>query len=162
MLNENRISNIKKHESYRRTLLCYSTLCLFSYLIIFYFFIEIFIKRSFNSFENSNKTISLNLFKYRSSLIECGQSVVEKENLYKIIEDFIKINKENFSLNKKLNENMFLKTEISIWLDFILNKCFKARQFSLIEQQKPNFIRKFISILRKEFLYIAGFFIKDI
>lgn len=158
-----RISDVKKHESYRRTLLCYITLCLLIFIIFIYLIIEIFSKSKFNSLNNINKTISLNLFKYRSSLIECGKSVVEKENLYKIIEEFILNNKKNLTFYFiEINQSLLFKQEIIHWLDFILNKCFKSRQFSIIEQKKPTFTRKFISILRKEFLYIAGFFIKDI
>jgi len=108
---------------------------------------------------NSNKNFSLNLIKFCSSLIECGRSVVEKENLYQIIEQLTEImkDKKNISLN-----DILLKDDIINWLQFILIKCFKPRQFSIIQQQKPTIIRQIISFLRKEFLYIAAFFIKDI
>jgi hypothetical protein len=165
MQNDCRGSDIKKRQSHRRTLLCYSTLCVFSCLIFFIIYIELFHKRLIYFQINSNKTISLNLLKFRSSLIECGQSVIEKENFYQNLEKLIEIiknlNKKNQSLNEELNKN-FLKEKLIISFDFILNKCFKARQFSLIEQQKPMIITQFISFLRKEFLYIAAFFIKDI
>jgi len=165
MQNDCLVSDIEKRQSRRRTLLCCTTLCLFSFLILFLLLTEVFHKRSISFETNSNKTISLNLVKFRSSLIECGQSVVEKENLYRNFEQLTEImknlKKKNLSLNEQFNEN-FLKEEMIIWLDFILIKCFKARQFSIIEQQKPTIIRQIISILRKEFLYIATFFIKDI
>jgi len=159
MENAYRRSDIEKRQSYRRTLLCYSTLCLFIFLILFILLTKVFNKH-FISFEiNTNKSLSLNLIKFRSSLIECGQSVVEKENLYQIIEQLTQImkNKKNISLN-----DILLKDDIINWLQFILIKCFKPRQFSIIQQQKPTIIRQIISFLRKEFLYIAAFFIKDI
>jgi hypothetical protein len=159
MENTYRKSDIEKRQSRRRTLLCCSTLCLFIFLILFILLTEVFNKRLISFEKNSNKSLSLNLIKFRSSLIECGQSVVQKENLYQIIEQLIQImkNKKNISLN-----DILLKEDIIIWLEFILIKCFKARQFSIIEQQKPTIIRQIISFLRKEFLYIAAFFIKDI
>jgi len=159
MENAYRRSDIEKRQSYRRTLLCYSTLCLFIFLILFILLTKVFNKH-FISFEiNTNKSLSLNLIKFRSSLIECGQSVVEKENLYQIIEQLTQImkNNKNISLN-----DILLKEDIINWLQFILIKCFKPRQFSIIQQQKPTIIRQIISFLRKEFLYVAAFFIKDI
>jgi hypothetical protein len=148
----------KSIQSRRRTLLCCSTLCLLIFLILFLFLTEVFHRRFISFDRNLNKTISLNLIKYRSSLIQCGKSVVQHENFNQIIEqlkEIIKNNKRKLSLNIR-------KEEIIIWLEFILSKCFQARQFSVLEQQKPTFIRRFISFLRKEFLYLATFFIKDI
>jgi uncharacterized membrane protein YvbJ len=86
---------------------------------------------------NSNKNFSLNLIKFRSSLIECGRSVVEKENLYQIIEQLTEImkDKKDISLN-----DILLIEDIIIWLEFILIRCFKSRQFSIIEQKKPTII----------------------
>jgi len=82
MLNDSRQCESKKVESRRRTLLCCSTLCLFSFLILFLFLTVVFHS---HSIDIENKRISLNIIKFRSSLIQCGQSVVKQENLYKII-----------------------------------------------------------------------------
>jgi hypothetical protein len=154
-------SDIVKRQSSRLTLLCYSTICLFLFLILFLFLTEFFHQRFIYLEINSNLTKSLNLLKYRSSLIECGQSVVQKQNFYQILEQLTQIiknrNKTILYFNKQLN-----KQQIIIGFQFILTKCFQARQFSIMEQQKPTIIRRIISILRKEFLYIAAFFIKDI
>lgn len=155
-----RKSDIEKRQSRRRTLLCCSTLFLFSFLILFLLLTEVFHKRLIYFDTNSNKTISLNLFKYRSALIQCGKSVVQHENFNQIIEQTKEIIKNKRKLF--LNNQIISKEEIIIWLQCILSKCFQARQFSIIEQQKPTFIRRIISTLRKEFIYIATFFIKDI
>ncbi|CAF3409060.1 unnamed protein product [Rotaria sp. Silwood2] len=169
MLNENRGSDCIKRQSRRRTLLCYSTLCLFSFLILFLLLSQVFDYRYIHMENNLNKSISLNLMKFRSSLIQCGQSVVEKDNIYQIIEQLTEIIK-NLAIKQKTKQPIniyeqldkrFIKEDIIIWLEFILAECFQARQFSIIEQKKPTIIRKIISTLRKEFLYIAGFFLKE-
>ena len=167
MINDNRGSDSVKRQSRRRTLLCCSTVCLFFLLMLFLLVSKVFHYRSIDFGNNLNKTISLNLMKFRFSLIECGQSVVEKDYIYQMIPqltDIIKnlaIKQKAFSINDTFNERS-LKEEIIIWLDYILKKCFKARQFSIIEQRKPTIIRRIISFLRKEVLYIAGFFIKKL
>ncbi|CAF1020236.1 unnamed protein product [Rotaria sordida] len=169
MLNDNRGSDYIKRQSHRRTLLCYSTLCLFLFLILFLLLSQVFHYRYIHIENYSNKSISLNVMKFRSSLIQCGQSVIEKDNIYQIIEQLTEImknlaikqkNKQSINIIEQLDRN-FIKEDIIIWLEFILAECFQARQFSIIEQIKPTIIRQFISSLRKEFLYIAGFFIKE-
>jgi hypothetical protein len=153
-MNNVRRSDSLKRESRRRTLLCCTTFCLFCFLILFFVINKIFYS---HSIEFKNETISLNIIKFHLSLIQCGQSVVRKGNLQKLIEELNRImkNEKKIFVNENLNE------EIIEWLEFILTECFQARQFSIIEQQKPTIIRQIISILRKEFLYIAGFFIKQ-
>jgi hypothetical protein len=139
----------RKRRSHRRTLLCCSTLCLLIFLIILLFINEIYYS---HSIQIKNKTKSLNVINFRLSLINCGESVVKRVNLYEIIEEINEIIQNR--------ENIFVKEEIINWLEFILNSCSEARQYSIIEQEKPTIIRKIISSLRKEFLYLIGFFIK--
>jgi hypothetical protein len=96
-------------------------------------------------------------------LIYCGQSVVKQENLYKIIlqsTQLMKYNK-NLSLYEQLKRK-FLIEDIIIWLEFVLRECYQSRQFSIIEQKNPTIIRQIISFIRKELLYLAGFFLKEI
>ncbi|CAF1034128.1 unnamed protein product [Adineta steineri] len=160
MLNENRGSDNQKRQSRRRTLLCYLTLCLFVFLIFFLLLTKVF---HYHRIKYDNQTISLNVIKFRLSLIQCGQSVVKQENLYKIIQqlpELIKTTKD-ISLNEELNKNYF-KENIIRWLEYILKECYQARQFSIIEQNNPMIITQIISIIRKEILYIAAFFIKDV
>lgn len=118
-------------ESSRRTLLCYLTLCLSFFVLIFFLFLRRF----------SNETIELNLMKYRSSLIQCGKSFVNQENL-----------------SRRLNELNVHRNDLINSLEIILSKCFLARQFSLIEQEKPTILRRMISFVRREFFYIVSFF----
>lgn len=160
MLNDYRESESIKRQSHRRTLLCCSTLCLFSFLIFFLLLTQVFHYRSIHI---ENKTISLNVIKFRSSLIHCGQSVVRQEHRYQIIEQLTELMKNNkdFSINEQLNRR-FLIEDIIIWLEYVLKECYQARQFSIIEQKNPTIIRQIISMIRKEFLYIAGFFIKEL
>ncbi|CAF5039944.1 unnamed protein product, partial [Rotaria sp. Silwood1] len=100
MLNDNRGSDCIKRQSYRRTLLCYSTLCLFLFLILFLLLSQVFHYRYIHIENNLNKSISLNLMKFRSSLIKCGQSVVEKDNIYQILEQLTEIMK-NLAIKEK-------------------------------------------------------------
>lgn len=169
MLNVYRESYSAKSQSYRRTLLCYSTLCLFLFLIIFLLLTQVFNYSYVYSNNDSNKSISLNIIKFRSSLIQCGQSVIDQENIYHTIEqtrDIIKNiatiqkNIKTININEQL-DFLLMKKELLIWLEHILAKCFQARQFSIIEQQTPNIIRQIISILKTELLYIIGFFVKE-
>jgi len=154
MLNDSRECESIKVESRRRTLLCCSTLCLFSFLILFLFLTVVFHSQSIDI---KNGTISLNVIKFRSSLIQCGQSVVKQENLYKIIEELTELmkNKKDIFLNEELR-----KEDIIIRLEFVLRECYQSRQFSIIEQKSPTIIRQIISFIRKELLYLAGFFLK--
>ncbi|UJR24759.1 hypothetical protein I4U23_006133 [Adineta vaga] len=156
MNTNNRRSAILK----RRTLLCYSTLCLFLLLILILCSIQVFHNHSVNF---HNKTVSLNVIKFRSLLIECGQSVVKREHFYRSIQQFTDLIKTNSNtcLNDQLDENI-LKQDLIIWLEYILKECYQARQFLIVEQQNPMIIRRIISTIRKEILYIAAFFIKDI
>ncbi|CAF2150438.1 unnamed protein product [Rotaria magnacalcarata] len=169
MINDYRGSDSIKRQSHRRTLLCCSTICLFSFLILFLLLTQVFHYRYVHLDNNLNQSISLNIMKFHSSLIQCGQSVVEKENMYQFIgqlTDTMKNlvtkqkNKNLFHVNEQL-DIILMKQEIIVWLEYILAQCFQARQFSIIEQNKPTIIRQIISTLRKEFLYIAGFFIKE-
>ena len=161
-----RKSEIDRRQSRRRTLLCCSTLCLVLVLILFLILTKFFHQHFIFLNRTSNETIALNLMKYRSSLIECGQSVVQYEQLDQILEQIKEMlqyfKQTKSSLNQQWRENLILKEEILLYLEYLLSKCFRARQFSILEQEKPNFIRKILSILRKEFLYIATFFIKEI
>ncbi|CAF3889901.1 unnamed protein product [Rotaria sp. Silwood1] len=100
MFNDNRKSDCIKRQSRRRALLRYSTLCLFSFLILFLLLSQVFHHRYIHIENNSNKSISLNLMKFRSSLIKCGQSVVKKDNIYQIIEHLTEIMK-NLAIKKK-------------------------------------------------------------
>ncbi|CAF3717087.1 unnamed protein product [Rotaria sp. Silwood1] len=61
---------------------------------------QVFHHRYIHIENNSNKSISLNLMKFRSSLIKCGQSVVKKDNIYQIIENLTEIMK-NLAIKKK-------------------------------------------------------------
>lgn len=168
MLNDYRESNSKKRQSHRRTLLCCSTLCLCLFLILFLFVTKVFHYHSIYLEKDRNKSITLNIMRFHRSLIHCGKSVVEGENSYQIIEQLTGLIK-NFDINQKnqkvisINEQVdkrFIK-EVIVRLEFVLVECFQARQFSIIEQQKPTIIRKIISFLRKEFLYLIGFFINE-
>lgn len=140
-------------KSLRRTLLCYSTLILFVILFVFFAFLQIFSKEFLLVENHSNKTLNLNLIKYRSSLIQCGKSFIRYEYLYRIIE-------QSKEFLRHFNRTKFIFNHDQLILSFesILSNCIHARLFSLIEQEKPTVIRRFISFLRKEFLYIVSFF----
>jgi len=148
MSNVCRISEIGKRESRRRTLLCCSTCCLLSMLIFFILLTEFFGKRSISLEMNSNETTSFSLNKYHSSLIQCGRSVVQNKQVYQ-------------QLTNSIEENLFFEKNLLIGLELILKECYRARQFSIIEQTQPTILTKLISSLRKEFLYVITFFIKD-
>lgn len=145
--------NCSNEKSLRRTLLCYSTLFLVFILIIFFFFLQLFSKE-LNIIENNlNKTFHLNLIKYRLSLIQCGKSFVQYEYLYHMIDQSRELI-QNFNRTKLL----FNRDQLIVSLEFVLSKCVHARIFSLIEQERPTVLRRVISFLKREVLYIASFF----
>ena len=145
--------NCSNEKSLRRTLLCYSTLFLVFILIIFFFFLQLFSKE-LNIIENNlNKTFHLNLIKYRLSLNQCGKSFVHYEYLYHMIDQSRELI-QNFNRTKLL----FNRDQLIVALELVLSKCVRARIFSLIEQERPTFLRRLVSFLKREVLYIASFF----
>ena len=160
MINDNRGSDIVKRRSRRHTLLCYSTLCLFSFLTFLLLSIHTFHNHSINF---QNKSISLNVINFRSSLIQCGQSIVRRQYLYQRVQQFIALVKANPDtlINDQLSQSLS-KEDLILWLEYILKECYQARQFLIYEQGNPMLIRRIISKIRKEVLYIAAFFLNDV
>ena len=157
MLNECRGSDPIKVRSRRWTLLCWITFCLLIFLLIIVFPFNFIQKR--RTFLSINETKSINVLKYRSSLIQCGQSVVEEENSLDVIEYLMKQFEKNdfLSFNKqmKIDEKKF---ELIQWFQSFLNQCFVSKEFSINEQEKPTILRRLVSFLRKEIFYFIGFF----
>ncbi|CAF3545057.1 unnamed protein product [Rotaria socialis] len=115
MINDYRRSDSTKRQSHRRTLLCCSTICLLSFLILFLLLTQVFHYRYVHFDNNLNRSISLNIMKFHSSLIQCGQSVVEKENMYQFIEQLTETMK-NLATKQK-NKKLF---HVNEQLDIIL------------------------------------------
>ena len=139
------VCSMVNDRSRRWTLLCWLTICLSSFLLLIFFSIEL---------ADWNRETSFNVIKYRSSLIRCGRSAVDRVNNSHWFHQF---ESEEFSL-RELLVIASKRGEFLSWLERIERECLLARQWTVDEQQRPKRLRTLISFARKEFFYLMNFF----
>lgn len=151
MLNGSRHSDPIKVRSRRWTLLCWITLCSLIFLLLILFPFDLIKKRK--------ESLSMNLFRYRSSLIQCGQSVIEDRHSSQYIADLLKLFEQNDlqPFIEQMNDER-KRMDFIHWLETLLNQCSILKDYSIDEQNKPRLIRKIFSFLRYEFFYVLGLF----
>ena len=148
MSNENsRRSDPIKVRSRRWTLLCWMTGCLLLLLLVMLVPLAL------------NRSKSIHLLEYRSSLVQCGQAVVREREASQLIDSLLDLFKENdfVALNERL-ANGEKKLEMIRWFETVLKRCLVSKDYSMHEQERPTLLRRFISFSRREIFYLIGFF----
>lgn len=127
--------------SRRWTLLCWLTICLTWFLLLILFLsIEFF---------DWNRETSFNVVRFRSALIHCGRSVVDRVNSSRWFDQFEQRTNLLFSSQRD---------ELISWLERVETRCSLARQLTANEEERPKVLRTLVSFFRKEFFYLMTFF----